>query len=168
MWEKIKKEFEDYPARKKIAQKMIELGLRVDENGQIFCGDLEITDIALSRAAGVDRRSVRITTKSILNNEDLYAVFKNILPAGPLLKNLVSPLGLGAIEIEALAENSGILYKVSEIIADKGISIRQVHARDPELEKNVNLTVITEKPLNGEVINDLSKINEITKISIIN
>ena len=39
MWEKLGEKFEKYPARMKVAKKMIELGLSLNEDGKIYCGN---------------------------------------------------------------------------------------------------------------------------------
>jgi predicted regulator of amino acid metabolism with ACT domain len=86
-----------------VARKIVELGLRVGENGKIYCGDVEINDVALARGAGVDRRSIRATVDVIMDDPELAAIFGNIFPAGALLKNVASDLGFGVVEIEAQA-----------------------------------------------------------------
>jgi len=55
MWEKIKYNFEKYPVRMDVVCKILEYGLSVRENGKIYCGDIEISDIATARAINVDR-----------------------------------------------------------------------------------------------------------------
>ena len=57
MWEKINEKFKKYPARLRVAEKMIELGLSLNEDGKIYCGNLKISDKALATAAEVDRRA---------------------------------------------------------------------------------------------------------------
>ena len=42
MWEKINEKFKKYPARMKVAEKMIELGLSLNNDGKIYCGNLKI------------------------------------------------------------------------------------------------------------------------------
>ena len=53
MWESLNLKFSKYPARMAVAQKMFELGLRISEDGKIYCGDLKISDSALAAAANV-------------------------------------------------------------------------------------------------------------------
>ena len=38
MWESLNLKFSKYPARMAVAQKMFELGLRISEDGKIYCG----------------------------------------------------------------------------------------------------------------------------------
>jgi len=166
MWERIKHKFEKFPARMNVARKIVELGLRVGENGKIYCGNVEISDVALARAAGVDRRTIKATVDVILSDEQLAFIFENILPAGSLVKNVAKNLGFGILEIEADAENSGIIAGATKLISRQNISIRQVHADDPELEENPRLTIITEKPIPGDLLNEFLKIPGIKRVSI--
>lgn len=166
MWDRIKHKFEKFPARMSVARKVVELGLCVGENNKIYCGDVEISDVALARAAGVDRRTIKATIDVILADEQLKAIFTNLYPAGAFLKNVASNLGFGVVEIEARAGNPGILAQATELISQEKVSIRQAHAGDPELEENPRLTIITEKPIKGDLYNEFLKIEGITKVSI--
>lgn len=166
MWKKVSHKFEKYPARMNVARKIVELGLRVDKKGKIFCKDVEITDVALSRAVGVDRRTIKSTVDVILKDHELAEIFENILPAGTLLKNVASILDFGIVEIEAEADNPGILSQASCLISSEGISIRQAHAGDPELEENPRLTIITEKPIPGKLLRKFLEIENVKRVSI--
>jgi len=166
MWDRVKHKFEKFPARMSVARKIVELGLCVGEKEKIYCGDVEISDMALARAAGVDRRTIKATIDVILADNQLKAIFSNIYPAGALLKNVAPNLGLGVVEIEAQAGNPGILARATELISEEQISIRQAHAGDPELEEHPRLTIITEKPVKGELYNKFLKIEGVKKVSI--
>ncbi len=166
MWDRIKHNFDKFPARMAVARKIVELGLRVGDNGKIYCGDVEISDVALARSVNVDRRAIKSTVDVILADPQLAGIFQNIFPAGTLLKNIAKNLGFGVVEIEAEAGNSGILARSTELISIEGISIRQAHAGDPELEENPRLTIITEKPIQGELINEFLNISGVKKVSI--
>ncbi|MCE7698752.1 MAG: amino acid-binding protein [Methanobacterium paludis] len=166
MWDRIKHKFEKFPARMAVARKIVELGLKVGENGKIYCGNVEISDVALAKSSGVDRRTIKATVNVILQDEQLSAIFQNMYPAGALLKNIANNLGFGVVEIEAHAGNPGILAKSTELISLEGISIRQAHADDPELEEHPRLTLITEKPVKGELINEFLKIPGVKRVSI--
>jgi uncharacterized protein len=166
MWDRIKHKFEKFPARMSVARKIVELGLCVGENNKIFCGNVEINDMSLARAVGVDRRTIKATIEVILADDQLKAIFTHIYPAGALLKNVASNLGLGVVEIEAQAGNPGILAQATELISRENISIRQAHAGDPELEEYPRLTIITEKPVQGELYNEFLKIPGVKKVSV--
>ena len=166
MWEKVNEKFKKYPARLRVVEKMIELGLSIGEDGRIYCGNLKISDKALASASEVDRRAIKSTIEVIQNDEELYNVFKNIIPAGTLLKNIAKNLELGVIEIEVGSENEGILASTTELISKKGISIRQAYAEDTELQNNPILTIITAEPVKGDLINEFLKIKGVTRVSI--
>ena len=166
MWEKINKKFKKYPARMRVAEKMIELGLSVDENGKIYCGNLKISDKSLATASNVDRRAIKSTINIIQNDEELYNLFKNIIPAGTLLKNIARNLNLGVIEIEVGSENEGILANTTNLIAKNKINIRQAYAEDSELQNSPKLTIITDEPVNGDLIQEFLKIKGVTRVTI--
>ncbi|MDR3063701.1 MAG: amino acid-binding protein, partial [Methanobrevibacter sp.] len=135
MWEKLNEKFKKYPAKMNVAKKMIELGLRLGEDHKIYCADLKINDSSLAKAANVDRRAIKSTIEIILEDDELSNIFKNIMPAGTLLKNLAKNLGLGIIEIEPNQDSKGILAATANLILSKGISIRQTYATDTEIEE---------------------------------
>ncbi|WP_458405889.1 amino acid-binding protein [Methanobrevibacter sp.] len=166
MWEKINEKFKKYPARIRVAEKMIELGLSVNDDGKVYCGNLKISDKALATAANVDRRAIKSTIEVINEDEELYNLFNNIIPAGTLLKNIAKNLELGVIEIEVGQESEGILAITTNLIAKKGIGIRQAYAEDTELQETPKLTIITEEPVKGDLINEFLKINGVTRVSI--
>ena len=166
MWERINEKFKKYPARIRVAEKMIELGLSVNDDGKIYCGNLKISDKALATAADVDRRAIKSTVEVIVNDEELYNLFSNIIPAGTLLKNIAKNLELGVVEIEVGSESEGILARTTDLISKKGIGIRQAYAEDTELQENPSLIIITEQPVHGDLINEFLKIKGVTRVSI--
>lgn len=166
MWEKIKHKFEKFPARMSVARKIVEYGLSVGDNGKIYCGNIEISDLAIARSVNVDRRSIKTTVDVILSDEQLAKIFTSIVPSGPLVKNVAKDLGFGVVEIEADAENPGIIAKATELISNEGISIRQVHAGDPEFEENPRLTIITAESMEGDIINKFLSIEGVKRVSI--
>lgn len=166
MWEKINEKFKKYPARIRVAEKMIELGLSLNEDGKIYCGHLKISDKALATAADVDRRAIKSTIEVIQDDEELYNLFSNIIPAGTLLKNIAKNLKLGVIEIEVGSESEGILANTTNLITKKGIGIRQAYAEDTELQESPILTIITEEVVSGDLINEFLKIKGVTRVSI--
>ena len=166
MWERINEKFKKYPARIRVAEKMIELGLSISDDGKIYCGNLKISDKALATAAEVDRRAIKSTIEVIQEDEELNNLFSNIIPAGTLLKNIAKNLELGVIEIEVGSESEGILAATTKLITEKGIGIRQAYAEDTELQKTPSLTIITEEPVQGDLINEFLKIKGVTRVSI--
>ena len=166
MWDKINDKFKKYPARMRVAEKMIELGLSLNEDGKIYCGNLKISDKALANAADVDRRAIKSTIRVIKEDEDLYNLFSNIIPAGTLLKNIAKSLNLGVIEIEVGSSSEGVLATTTNLITKNKIGIRQAYAEDTELQESPLLTVITEEPVPGDLISEFLKIEGMTRVSI--
>ena len=166
MWDKINQKFKKYPARIRVAEKMIELGLSLNEDGKIYCGNLKISDKALATAADVDRRVIKSTIDIIRDDAELYSLFSNIVPAGTLLKNIAKDLDLGVVQIEVGSESEGILAATANLISENGIDIRQAYAEDTELQRAPSLTIITEKPVSGDLINEFLKIKGVTRVSI--
>jgi predicted regulator of amino acid metabolism with ACT domain len=84
MWDKIANYFEKYPSQAKVARYLLKYGLRI-ERDQVFCGDVQIADSALARAAGVDRRVVKSTVETIKGvTEWLETVNTGDLATGPV------------------------------------------------------------------------------------
>lgn len=166
MWGIIEEKFKKYPARIRVAEKMIELGLSIHEDGRVYCGNLKISDKSLAAAAGVDRRAIKSTIKIIEEDPELFDLFNNIVPAGTLLKNIAKILDLGVIEIEVGSENEGILAATTDLISKEGINIRQAYAEDSKLQESPILTIITENPINGDLISEFLKIKGINRVSI--
>ena len=167
MWESLNLKFSKYPARMAVAQKMFELGLRISEDGKIYCGDLKISDSALTASADVDRRVIKSTVDVIIADEELYEIFSNIIPAGTLIKNIAKNLNLGVIEVEAGEESDGILAEVAWIMSKHNISIRQAYAGDTRFNANPVLTIITEDAIPGELLNEFLKVKGVLKVSIL-
>lgn len=142
------------------------MGLRISEDEKIYCKDVEISYTAIAKATDVDRRTVKATVKELLNDKELSKIFRNIIPAGFLLKNLVKDLNLGLIEIEANADNPGILAEAAKILASENISIRQAYAEDPKIEGNPKLTIITEIPIPGKLFRKFLDINGVKRVTI--
>ena len=166
MWEIIEDKFKKYPARMRVAEKMIELGLSVHEDGKIYCGNLKISDKSLATAADVDRRAIKSTIEIIKEDSQLFDLFKNIIPAGTLLKNVAKIIDLGVIEIAVGSDNEGVLAATTDLISKNGINIRQAYAEDSEMQEYPILTVITDSPINGDLLNEFLKIKGVNRVSI--
>ncbi len=166
MWSEINDKFKKYPARKEVASKMLELGLRVTEDSKIYCGDLKISDSALAKSVNVDRRVIKSTINFILKDNQLSDIFKNIIPAGTLLKNIAQNLGLGVIEIEVGENNQGVLASVALIAKNSGIDIRQAYASDNHSTNNPVLTIITNDSVPTESIKEFLEVDGVIKVSI--
>lgn len=165
MWDEIARQFGLHPGKTKVARMMMKFGLKV-EGGRIYCGSIRIGDIALGRAAGVDRRVVKATAESISSNPELMKIFGNLHPMAKLTE--VAPkMGWGTIEITPEdADKPGILADVSRIIADAGISIRQAIVEDPQLTDNPKLFVVTSAEVPAELIPRLKNAHGVREITL--
>jgi predicted regulator of amino acid metabolism with ACT domain len=158
MWNNIKKHFDDYPERLKVARVLVENGLSVKE---------EIPPVRISRVANVDRRTVTETLCAIKANRELRLIFEEIRPAGHSLKEIAKHLNLGVVEITPVdAKAHGILANSAMLLTKGGLSIRQAIVDDPELSPEPKLTLIVEKKIPGELIAELLKIEGVAKVSI--
>lgn len=166
MWKMLEAHFRDAPAKLKVLRTFVELGLRVEEDGKVYLGDVEVPDSKIARAVGVDRRVVREAVKSILGDASLKRIFKGLKPAGAMLRDVASLLGYGVVEIRAKPEAVGIIAEATALIAKEGISIRQIIAEDPELYPDPKLTIITDKPLPGDIIPKFLKIPTVKQVAI--
>jgi len=167
MWKSIAEKFKEAPAKLKVARLLIENGLRIGENGKIYCGDVEIPDTKIARVLDVDRRVVRETIKYIMSDEVLRKVFTRLKPAGALLRDVAALFGYGVLEIRADPSAVGIIAGVAQALAKAGISIRQIHAEDPDLNPDPKLIVITERAVPGEVIQEILKVPNVKSVTII-
>ena len=77
MWRKIAKYFNRYPKRRKLAQKLLKYGLKINDN-KIYCGEIELLDSKIARAFDIDRRIINSTIETIMKKEDLKKVFSNL------------------------------------------------------------------------------------------
>ncbi|HUT27511.1 MAG TPA: regulator of amino acid metabolism, contains ACT domain protein [Methanomassiliicoccales archaeon] len=151
MWKSLAKHFGRYPSQAKVAKLLLEHGLRVDE-GRVFCGDIEVADMAIGRAAGVDRRIVRSAVMTIEESNELRTVFSKLVPIA-LLTEVAPVMGWTSLEIVPTdAQTPGIIAEVTGVIAREGISVRQAVVSDPVLSSDPRLFVITEGVVPPELI----------------
>ena len=121
MWARFRTHFKGFPAQEKVAQIMVLYGLRVHE-GHVFCGDIKVSDTAMARATGVDRRVVTATVATIEKTPELRAFFDKLHPVCHL-RDVAPLMNWGAIEIIAANPSKpGILAGVATLNAEAGIS----------------------------------------------
>src|SRR5437879_13435405 len=125
---------------------MFMYGLRVHE-GSGYAAEIKLPATAMARAAGVDRRVVTATVDTIAKNPELGNFFDRLQPACHL-REIAPLMNWGAIEIVPTnASKPGILAGVAAIIAQAGISIRQVIMDDPEIVDDPHGFIVTEAPV---------------------
>jgi len=142
MWKQIEHYFNEYPQRKKIAQKMMEYGIRIHTNS-FRCGEIELSDSKIARAFQVDRRAVTATRDVIKKEPGLLKIFSNLTPTCHL-KDVAPHMNWGVIEIIPVDPSMpGILAQVASIIASHNISIRQAIVDDFEFSEEPRVLLTT-------------------------
>lgn len=165
MWNKVERYFENLPIRKKVAALFLMYGLSIKEDEKIHCNEVEVSYTSIARAVGVDRRVVKETVRMILRNEELSTVFKN-LSSVAFYNEVAKRMHFGVVEIYAEASTVGIVAKVSTMIAQENISIRQIVADDPTLFPEPKLTIITGKKVPGELLDQFLDVEGVKRVSI--
>lgn len=158
--------FSQKKSQRKVAEFLLRKGIRISEEKKLFFGEIEISNSAIARAMDLDRRVVTATIDTILKEPRLKKIFGR-LDSILLLRDVAPELNFGAIEIIPTdAASKGIIANVTRIIADAGISVRQITTDDP-MFKNAEMTVVTEKPIPRELIDRILKLPEIKKVIVL-
>ena len=178
MWQALIDHFRRYPAQEKIVRLMIQSGLRIqgpsaiaaagapDGFGKVFCGNVELADTAIGRAADVDRRIVRSTVETILKDPVLRRVFTKFTPTLHL-KDVAPELDCGLIEIIPSDPTApGILAGVSSVIAGARLSIRQAIVEDPFFTDEAKLYVVTETRVPSHLIPQLQAVPGVKGVAV--
>ncbi|HDN81876.1 MAG: regulator [Methanomicrobia archaeon] len=165
MWNKVERYFDNLPIRKKVAALFLTYGLSIKEDEKIYCNEVEVSYTSIARAVGVDRRVVKETVRMILRNEELSTVFKN-LSSVAFYNEVAKRMHFGVVEIYAEASTVGIVAKISTMIAQENISIRQIVADDPTLFPEPKLTIITGKKVPGELLDQFLSVKGVKRVSI--
>jgi predicted regulator of amino acid metabolism with ACT domain len=165
MWKTLAIHFGRYPSQARVAKLMLEYGLRVKE-GRIYCGEIELADVAVGKAASVDRRIVRSAVETIEAVPELKAVYSRLHPAA-LFNDVAPSMGWGTIEIiPDNAQSLGIVADVTSVVTGAGLAIRQVNVGDPDLTAEPRLYLITERPVPPELIPRLKACRGVKSILI--
>ncbi|MFA1609805.1 amino acid-binding protein [Halobellus rubicundus] len=166
MFDEIMEKFEGSPSQQEVIRLLLERGFSVNDDGRVVSGGIEIPNTGIAREIGVDRRVVDSTTTAILEDEELRRIFQNISSI-PSLMDLAPVLDLSVLTVEVNdAERPGIVAEVTTRLADRGISIRQTISEDPEFTDEPKLYVITDEPVPGDLLNELSELAFVRRISI--
>ncbi|WP_336023934.1 amino acid-binding protein [Halobellus salinisoli] len=166
MFDEIMQKFEGSPSQQAVIRLLLERGFSVNDDGRVVSGGIEIPNTGIAREIDVDRRVVDSTTTAILEDEELRRIFQNISSI-PSLMDLAPVLDLSVLTIEPNdAERPGIVAEVTSRLAERGISIRQTISEDPEFTDEPKLYVVTDDPLPGDLLNELSALEFVRRISI--
>lgn len=152
MFDEIMEKFEGSPSQQAVIRLLLERGFSVNDEGRVVSGGIEIPNTGIAREIGVDRRVVDSTTKAILDDPELKRIFQNISSI-PSLMDLAPVLDLTVLTIEVEdADEPGIVAKVTSMLAEGGISIRQTISEDPEFTDDPKLYLVTDDPVPGELL----------------
>jgi len=162
----VKAHFSKRKAGLQVARLLIEHGIRVDPSGRFYVGEVEVADVSLARAAGVDRRVVRDTATFILGDRRLKTIFQKLRPAGSSLAEVASVLGYGVLKVAADPHKPGIIAGVSKVLADRGVLIRQALADDPDLHPEPLLTLVVEGHVPAEALEELRGLPNVKSITL--
>ncbi|WP_255151145.1 amino acid-binding protein [Halorarius halobius] len=166
MFDEIMEKFADSPGQREVVRLLLERGFSVNDEGRVVSGGIEIPNTGIAREVGVDRRVVDATTSAILEDPELEEIFRNISSI-PSLMDLAPVLDLTVLTVHVVeADEPGIVAQVTTLIADRDISIRQTVSEDPEFTDEPKLYVITDEPLPGDLLNDLTDLPFVRKVEL--
>jgi predicted regulator of amino acid metabolism with ACT domain len=170
MWDYINQIFEGYPAEMKVIQKMTKIGISVKilyDEPKLFCDEIEIKPNSMARAYHVDRRVIVNLIQKIISDKKLYEFFSNI-SAVSNFENAGSKIGFGVIEIIPVdAAKPGIIAGVMKLLADNGISVRQLITDDPDLIDNPRAIIVTTESITGDILNNIKKVNGVKAVLLL-
>jgi predicted regulator of amino acid metabolism with ACT domain len=166
MWSIIQEKFKNHPAQEKVIRMLLERGFQVNEQGRVVSGTIEIPHTQIANEIAVDRRVVDSTCETIITDETLMQIFRNVRTI-PFLRDVAPLLGLGVIIITPdNAARKGLLGAVATAVAEHGIIIRQAVSDDPYLTEEPKLTIITEGKVSGELVNTLTGIKGVKSVTV--
>ena len=166
MFDEIMQKFEGSPSQQAVIRLLLERGFSVNDDGRVVSGGIEIPNTGIAREIGVDRRVVDSTTDAILVDPQLRRIFQNISSI-PSLMDLAPVLDLTVLTVEVDdADAPGIVARVTTLIADHDISIRQTISEDPEFTDDPKLHLVTDQPLPGDLINEIRSLPFVRKIEL--
>jgi predicted regulator of amino acid metabolism with ACT domain len=140
-----------------IANTLYERGLSI-KDGKIYATDVEVQYQKIADLLEIDRRTVKETITEIESSEELNQIFKNIRSV-PLLREHTKDWCL--LQIPSTdAEKSGIISQITQIVANHGISIIQIHADNFNYSSQPTLSIVlsvNHPTVTSSIIEDLQK-----------
>ena len=160
--ERLSSLFAGFPSQEKVARMMLRLGASV-KDGKAYSGSVELSDTALGRAAGVDRRIAKTAIDKISRDPELSKFFAGLRPIA-LLSDVAQQIGCSVIEIRPTnASTPGILADVSAVTLAAGVSIRQAVIDDPD-GTDARLLIVLDGSLPPEFIPSLKQCRGVASI----
>jgi predicted regulator of amino acid metabolism with ACT domain len=167
LWKRIQTQFKKQKGRLNVVRKMVELGIRVGENGKLYVGEVEVNDTAIARAAGVDRRVIKSTTKQILKNPELRDIFTRIKPVGASLVDVAKILDYSVLVIRSDPHKPGVIASVTSVLAKHNLVVRQALADDPDLIPEPCLTLVVDGKIPTEAIDEIRSLPLVKSLTIL-
>lgn len=143
MWQYLEEHFAGQRAKLRVVSAMLRLGIRADEKGKLYCGQIELAEAKFARAVGVDRRIVAFVAKEIASDPKLFEVFSRLFPMANV-SGAAKALGHDVLEIDADPNSVGLVAKVTAILSKNRAKIRQIIADDPDLCPEPKLHIVVE------------------------
>ncbi|WP_435119611.1 amino acid-binding protein [Halolamina sp. C58] len=164
MFDEIMEKFEGSPSQQAVVRLLLERGFSINDEGRVVSGGIEIPDTQIAREIGVDRRVVDSTTEALLADDELRDIFQNI-SAVPSLMDLAPVLDLSVVTVEVgNPDASGLVADVTGLIAEEGLTIRQVLSDDPEFADEPKLYVILDEAPSGDLLKEIRGLSFVRKV----
>jgi len=166
MFDEIMEKFEGSPSQQAVIRLLLERGFSVNDEGRVVSGGIEIPNTQIARELDIDRRVVDSTTEAILEDDELRPIFQNISSI-PSLRDLAPVLDLTVLTfVPTDADQPGIVARITSMLAERDISIRQTVSEDPEFTDDPRLYVITDDPIPGDLINEIMALPFTRKVEL--
>ncbi len=156
--------FKNFPARKKVAELLVTLGISV-KNSKLYIGNVDVPVNSVAEVAGVNRKIVYHTIEFIEKTYELRNIFERLEPTLSLAE--VAPImGWEVVEIEFKKPKYGcILEEVFHVLSEASCEIRQVIGERKTMNGS-KLTIVLEKPVNMEAIGKIRTLDGVETITI--
>ena len=144
VWDRIEATFAGSPSQRAVVELLLERGFAVDDDGKVASGGIAIPDTQVAEELDVDRRVVQSTTETILADDELREIFRNISSI-PSLKDVAPVLGLNVVTVHVRdASESGVIAAITDVIAEHDVAIRQAVSDDPYFTDEPSFTVVVD------------------------
>ena len=157
--------FEGSPSQQAVVRLLLERGFSINDEGRVVSGGIEIPNTGIAREIGVDRRVVDSTTEALLEDDELREIFQNI-SAVPSLMDLAPVLDFTVVRVKPTdADAAGIVARVTDLVAEEGMSIRQVLSDDPEFADEPMLYVVLDTEPSGDLLKRIHDLPHVRQVS---
>jgi len=156
--------FKNFPARKRVAELLITLGISI-KNSRLYLGDVNVSINAVANAANVNRKIVYHTIEYIEKTYELRSIFERIKPHMSL-RDVAPVMGWEVLEVTFKKGKFGCaLEKIFKIISEKSCEIRQIIGERELIDKS-HLTIIFERPIDMNVLSEIKEIEGVDTLTL--